>query len=158
MYFTIVNAVKAALSFTTKERTAEREKIRTEDHTYQRLEPDLRAPCPGLNALANQGYLPRDGKNITHPRLEAALMEALHMSGTVAHALANTLKPVTRKDGTFDLVDVRTHNVVEHDRSLTRLDYRQGDNYTFQPQSAFPSFRSQRARTERAMPTDRLRA
>ena len=77
MYFTIVNAVKAALSFTTKERTAEREKIRTEDHTYQRLEPDLRAPCPGLNALANQGYLPRDGKNITHPRLEAALMEAL---------------------------------------------------------------------------------
>jgi len=61
------------------------------------------------------------------------------MSGTVAHALANTLRPVTRKDGTFDLVDVRTHNVVEHDRSLTRLDFRQGDNYTFQPQSAWPA-------------------
>jgi len=57
MYFTVYNAIKAALSFNTKERTAEREKIRTEDHTYQRLEPGLRAPCPGLNALANQGYL-----------------------------------------------------------------------------------------------------
>jgi hypothetical protein len=62
-------------------------------------------------------------------------MVALHMSGTVAHALANTLKPILREDGTFDLVDTRKHNVVEHDRSLTRLDYRQGDNYTLQPQS-----------------------
>ena len=57
MYFTVYNAIKSVLNFNTKERTAEREKIRTEDHTYQRLEPDLRAPCPGLNALANQGYL-----------------------------------------------------------------------------------------------------
>jgi len=63
-------------------------------------------------------------------------MEALHMSGTVAHSLANTLKPIVRKDGTFDLVDTRMHNVVEHDRSLTRLDFRQGDNYTMQPHSA----------------------
>jgi len=62
-------------------------------------------------------------------------MVALHMSGTVAHSLANTLKPVLRADGTFDLVDVRMHNVVEHDRSLTRLDFRQGDNWTFQPHS-----------------------
>jgi len=71
------------------------------------------------------------------PRLEAALMVGLHMSGTVAHALANTLKPIVRKDGTFDLVDTRKHNIVEHDRSLTRLDFRQGDNYTMQPHSKF---------------------
>ena len=25
---------------------------------------DIRGPCPGLNALANHGFLPRDGKNI----------------------------------------------------------------------------------------------
>lgn len=25
---------------------------------------DIRGPCPGLNALSNHGYLPRDGKNI----------------------------------------------------------------------------------------------
>jgi hypothetical protein len=28
---------------------------------------------------------------------------------------------------------MRRHNVIEHDASLTRLDARQGDNYTFQP-------------------------
>lgn len=62
-------------------------------------------------------------------------MTALHMSDTVAHALANTLKPVLHQDGTFDLADSRKHNVVEHDRSLTRLDFRQGDNYSLQPHS-----------------------
>jgi hypothetical protein len=28
------------------------------------LDSDIRSPCPGLNSLANHGYLPRDGKNI----------------------------------------------------------------------------------------------
>ncbi|KAK7211070.1 hypothetical protein V2G26_018248 [Clonostachys chloroleuca] len=134
MYLTLTETIKAIFSFRTKERDEEARNIREEeDHSYIRLNIADRAPCPGLNALANQGYLPRDGKNITLPRLEAALMEALHMTGTVAHALANTLKPVLREDGTFDLVDARTHNVVEHDRSFTRLDFRQGDNYTMQP-------------------------
>lgn len=103
------------------------------DHTYKRLDIAYRAPCPGLNALTNQGYLPRDGKNITLPRLEAALMTALHMSGTVARTLADQIKSVVREDGTFDLVDVRQHNLLEHDRSFTRLDFRHGDNYTMQP-------------------------
>lgn len=134
MFFSIFGAVKALLNFNSKERDAERQKIRMEDHSYVRLNIADRAPCPGLNSLANQGYLPRDGKNITLPRLEAALMEALHMSGTIAHALANSMQPLLRADGTFDLVDARQHNLVEHDRSLTRLDFRQGDNYTLQPQ------------------------
>jgi hypothetical protein len=80
-----------------------------------------------------QRIRPRDGKNITQPRLEAALMESVHMTGTVAHALANTIKSLKREDGTFDLVDIRQHNLVEHDTSMTRLDFRQGDNYTMQP-------------------------
>ena len=25
---------------------------------------DIRSPCPGLNTLANHGYLPRDGRNV----------------------------------------------------------------------------------------------
>jgi len=133
MYFTFFNAIKAVFNFASKERDAEIKKILQEDHSYIRLNIADRAPCPGLNALANQGYLPRDGKNITLPRVEAALMTALHMSGTVAHSLAASLKPVLHKDGTFDLVDARKHNIVEHDRSLTRLDFRQGDNYTMQP-------------------------
>jgi len=57
MYFTVFNAVKALFNFDNKERTAEAEKIRKEDHSYVRLNIADRAPCPGLNALANQGYL-----------------------------------------------------------------------------------------------------
>ncbi|KAK8000593.1 Cloroperoxidase [Apiospora arundinis] len=133
MYFTITNAIKSIFNFDTQERDEERRRIAKEDHTYQRLDITLRAPCPGLNALANQGYLPRDGKNITLPMLEAALMEAVHVTGTLAHALAGTMKPVLREDGTFDLSDTRMHNVLEHDTSLTRLDFRQGDNYRMQP-------------------------
>ncbi|KAJ1323729.1 Peroxidase family 2 [Microdochium nivale] len=133
MYFGPTDPIRAFLNFDTRARDAEAKKIKLEDHEYRRLNIEDRAPCPGLNALANQGFLPRDGKNITLPRLEAALMEALHMTGTVAHTLALQLRPVLRKDGTFDLIDARTHNVVEHDRSMTRLDFRHGDNYTMQP-------------------------
>jgi hypothetical protein len=68
------------------------------------------------------------------PQVQAALMKALHMSKTAAAALTNSLKPLVRKDGTFDLIDTRKHNVIEHDSSFTRLDFHEGDNYTFQPQ------------------------
>ncbi|KIK68713.1 hypothetical protein GYMLUDRAFT_36202 [Collybiopsis luxurians FD-317 M1] len=30
-------------------------------------EDDLRSPCPGMNILANHGFLPRDGRNVTIP-------------------------------------------------------------------------------------------
>lgn len=55
------------------------------------------------------------------------------MDMLAAGSLTNSLPPLTRKDGTFDLVDTRRHNVIEHDSSFTRLDFHQGDSYTFQP-------------------------
>ena len=55
------------------------------------------------------------------------------MDKTLASALTRSLRPLCRKDGTFDLRDMRRHNVIEHDASFTRLDFHQGDNYTFQP-------------------------
>lgn len=55
------------------------------------------------------------------------------MSKTASAATTNALKPLVRKDGTLDLADTRKHNVVEHDASFTRLDFHEGDNYTFQP-------------------------
>jgi hypothetical protein len=60
-------------------------------------------------------------------------MTVLHMDKTLASALTRSLRPLCRKDGTFDLRDMRRHNVIEHDASFTRLDFHQGDNYTFQP-------------------------
>jgi hypothetical protein len=57
MHATISGALFALFNFNTKEREAERKKITQEDHSYVRLNAADRAPCPGLNALANQGYL-----------------------------------------------------------------------------------------------------
>ena len=55
------------------------------------------------------------------------------MDWLASASLTGSLLPLCRKDGTFDLVDTRRHNVIEHDSSFTRLDFHQGDNYTFQP-------------------------
>jgi hypothetical protein len=87
---------------------------------------------------------PRDGKNLTLAKVDSALKTALHFSSPLAASLSNSLKPLLRKDGTFDLVDMRSHNVLEHDRSITRLDYGapsnpSHDNFTFQP-TMFTSF------------------
>jgi Peroxidase, family 2 len=60
-------------------------------------------------------------------------MSALHMDKPLASALTNSLKPLVHKDQTFSLADMRQHNIIEHDASFTRLDFRQGDNYTLQP-------------------------
>jgi hypothetical protein len=61
------------------------------------------------------------------------LMTALHMEKALASAITNPLRPLLRKDGTFDLINMRQHNVIEHDASFTRLNFREGDNYNFQP-------------------------
>ncbi len=43
-------------------------------YTYQPPGPDdSRSPCPALNALANHGYLPRDGKDISPDVLQSVL-------------------------------------------------------------------------------------
>ncbi len=43
-------------------------------YRYQAPGPnDSRSPCPALNALANHGYLPRDGKDITPEVLQRAV-------------------------------------------------------------------------------------
>lgn len=61
-------------------------------------------------------------------------MTALHMDTLAAGSLTMSLPPLLRKDGTFDLRDTRRHNIIEHDSSFTRLDFHQGDNYTFRPE------------------------
>jgi len=134
MYLTVTNIVKSFFTRGFKQKGKEAKDIQDEhDHAYIRGDIADRGPCPGLNALANQGYLPRDGKNITLPQVQHALMTVLHMDTLAAASLTSSLPPLCRKDGTFDLVDTRRHNVIEHDSSFTRLDFHQGDNYTFQP-------------------------
>jgi hypothetical protein len=77
---------------------------------------------------------PRDGKNLTLPMIKQSLQDALHMSPMLASSLTNALRPLRRPDGTLDLKDTRRYNVIEHDASITRLDFHQGDNYTIRPE------------------------
>ena len=49
---------------------------------------DLRSPCPALNSLANHGYLPRDGKNVTFDKLIHAITGHLGVGLDVATVFA----------------------------------------------------------------------
>jgi len=88
-------------------------------------EGDSRSACPALNALANHGILPHDGKNIRFNELsgkvDAAFNTASTVSSFVTNLAAKMLKKIYKRD-TFDLAELDLHNGIEHDASLTRED------------------------------------
>ncbi|KAK8043184.1 Cloroperoxidase [Apiospora phragmitis] len=83
-----------------------------------------RSPCPLLNALANHGYLPHDGRDIEKDTILDALEDAVNLDrpltdfffqaglGTVPVANATRLS----------LHHLSQHNAIEHDASLSRPD------------------------------------
>ncbi|KAJ0391150.1 hypothetical protein P43SY_010849 [Pythium insidiosum] len=76
----------------------------------------VRSPCPALNALANHGYLPRDGKNITQADYKVALMLVYNIAEEVANTLTGVLPNVS------SLAYLGRHNLIEHDASLAHAD------------------------------------
>lgn len=73
-----------------------------------------------LNTLANHGYLPHDGKDITVNKTVDALGSALNFDAELAEYLfsfALTTNP-TPNATTFSLNDLGNHNILEHDGSL----------------------------------------
>ncbi|KAF8313782.1 Cloroperoxidase [Clavulina sp. PMI_390] len=93
---------------------------------------DSRSPCPYLNALANHGILPHDGKNISMNILRPALQKAVNSSYTLTLSTANAVTQLWGKD-TIDLGDLGHHNIIEHDGSVLRADA------YFQPDQGTPS-------------------
>jgi len=98
-------------------------------------ESDIRGPCPALNALANHGYLPRNGRDITpqdlitalqHPntyRISAPLARVLVYGGLfLIHELGFKIKPIT-------LHALARHNCIEHDASVVHLNTNPGHKY-----------------------------
>ncbi|GMF33038.1 unnamed protein product [Phytophthora lilii] len=75
-----------------------------------------RSPCPALNALANHGYLPRDGKGVTPQHLQQALVSVYNLHKSLAEFLVSSLPEK------FTLADLGEHNFVEHDASLVHED------------------------------------
>ncbi|RMX71801.1 hypothetical protein D0869_15264, partial [Hortaea werneckii] len=96
---------------------------------------DVRSPCPGLNALANHGFIPRNGKDMTLPILIKGLKAGMNMAPDFTIAiggvgLLSSDSPDTARS--FDLNDLDQHNFpIEHDASLSRQDAYFGNDYSF---------------------------
>lgn len=78
--------------------------------------PYHRSPCPAMNTLANHGYIPRDGKNLTPEMIKQAIIDVFHMDAGIAQTLANALPP------SLTLADLSVHGFIEHDASLVHDD------------------------------------
>jgi hypothetical protein len=85
---------------------------------------DARGPCPGLNTLANHGYLPSNGREISRDILAQAMLDGYNIARSDAiilfsQAVRTNPKPFAR---TFDLDTLGREGVLEHDFSLSRSD------------------------------------
>ncbi|CAG9993189.1 unnamed protein product [Clonostachys byssicola] len=97
---------------------------------------DRRSPCPGLNVMANHGFLPRSGKEITLEHIRYATGAAFNFApgvfdSAVADVLGNGISTTNAPNSTFnldDLVSPKAHGIVEVDGSLSRSDLALGDN------------------------------
>ncbi|KAL4899902.1 hypothetical protein BDW74DRAFT_105906 [Aspergillus multicolor] len=109
-----------------------------DDHKWQRPGPeDSRSPCPGLNVMANHGYLPRDGKNIDLALARSAISGAFNYEPTTIdfmfQAALDFNLSTTGNASTIHLSDLRWHDTIEFDGSLSRNDAYFGDNLHFDP-------------------------
>ncbi|EHK49616.1 hypothetical protein TRIATDRAFT_280794 [Trichoderma atroviride IMI 206040] len=84
-------------------------------------EHDSRGPCPMLNTLANHGYLPHNGRNLTATLIENAFTNFLNVEAGFAAAV----KDFTQAWGhdVFNLHDLNAPDILQHIASLTRDDY-----------------------------------
>jgi len=89
------------------------------------VEGDSRSACPMLNAMANHGILPHDGKNISFKQLNHTIRATFNFAPSfcffVPKFAADFLDKSYWKD-TFDLEELSKHGAIEHDGSLTRQD------------------------------------
>ncbi|KAK4167956.1 putative aromatic peroxygenase [Cladorrhinum sp. PSN259] len=107
------------------------------DHSFKKPSPtDRRSPCPMVNALANHGYLPRDGKDVSLAALIKGAKEGINLApdATILVGLKALQTSSTGNWLSFHLDDLNKHGIIEHDGSLSRQDANLGDNHTFNPE------------------------
>ncbi|KAL0567762.1 hypothetical protein V5O48_014231 [Marasmius crinis-equi] len=101
-------------------------------HAFQKpSEGDSRSPCPWINALANHGYLPRNGKNISIPAMLDAVEDVFNVAPEVVVLFAKLSVGCSKQFNSFDLGDTALHGCIEHDASISRADFNLGDNAAF---------------------------
>ncbi|KAL4918438.1 Peroxidase, family 2-domain-containing protein [Aspergillus aurantiobrunneus] len=94
---------------------------------------DFRGPCPMMNTLANHGFLPHDGRNLTRPVVVDALSTALNFNASLASLMFDMAIVANPEPNAtyFTLDHLNRHNVLEHDASLSRADAHDGSNHIF---------------------------
>ncbi|KAF7544094.1 heme-thiolate peroxidase [Stylonectria norvegica] len=106
-------------------------------HEFRPASPfDSRSPCPGLNALANHGFLPRNGMNLNYDLINQAAKEAYNYEDgfyidAVNMVFEFNISTTATPDKTFHLRDLANHDTIEVDGSLTRNDIYFGDDLHF---------------------------
>ncbi|KAJ7049348.1 Chloroperoxidase [Mycena amicta] len=88
-------------------------------------EGDSRSCCPALNAMANHGILPHDGRNISFRDMGDKIHATFNFAPTFCRFVPQYAADMLHKDfhkDTLDLADLNLHNGIEHDASLTRED------------------------------------
>lgn len=115
---------------------------RQDPNPYQpNPEGSIRAPCPGINTLANHGFINRNGQGITSQMLQQGFLDAFNMGFDATQAGAdNTINLCSSVTGTtcteYNLDILNTPHQIEHDGSMTRNDFQMYwsddvDNHTF---------------------------
>ncbi|KAJ6477034.1 Chloroperoxidase [Mycena sanguinolenta] len=92
---------------------------------------DVRSPCPGLNTLANHGYLPRSGMNITITDILDAAVAGFNVGPDSIIQAAKFGLLSGDAPTTLNLDALQLHNLIEHDASISRNDFALGDNLHF---------------------------
>ncbi|KAK5994727.1 Peroxidase stcC [Cladobotryum mycophilum] len=92
---------------------------------------DSRSPCPGLNSLANHGFLPRNGRNVTAVDIIRGIYQGLGASPEIGviTGVAEVIKAY--RLAAFDLEELANHGFIEHDCSMSREDLEIGNNNDF---------------------------
>ncbi|EQL00555.1 Chloroperoxidase [Ophiocordyceps sinensis CO18] len=112
---------------------AERPRLDLDDARFKDWKPagdgDSRSACPGLNSLANHGFLPHDGTGINAQSVVRACFEGFGMSPEVPAIIV--LKGLEDAglgiNDNFNLHDAdRSSWKIEHSRSFTRQDIGSG--------------------------------
>ncbi|QRV89182.1 peroxidase family 2 domain protein [Ceratobasidium sp. AG-Ba] len=98
---------------------------------------DARSPCPALNALANHGILPRNGRGFTWKQLGQAVQHTYNLSPTlciqVPWLTAKVLFNGRDWNDQMTLDDLNAHGAIEHDASYARADVK------WQPDQSTPN-------------------
>lgn len=72
-----------------------------------------------IQALANHGLIPHDGRRVRPSQLAAALARAYNLSPTIAYQLLAPMYQIWEGRGWFDLHDIAVPGLVAHDGSFT---------------------------------------